>query len=399
MKQYLLKFMFALAVIVMPVGFTSCDDDDDNKGNDGVENNDELYENILKSYVTTTVIPTYKALAEAALEMRAANEALKQNATDATMKTASDAWMKARIQWELSEAFLFGPVSADYLNIDAHIDSWPLELEEIKKEINQTEGKLTGARAWKELEDEVIGFHVTEYLLYREGQSRPVADLTAGELNYLTAATDALVWDCVLAYVAWAGEENVSADIKAVYRENEDVVSFLEDKNARVKNFGSKLYTADGYSSWESAVEEIIDGVKDIADEVGTTKIEDPYSKGRVEDVESWYSWHSLDDYTNNIYSIRNAYLGGWGVDATSSSVSLGTFVKEKNPDLDAEIKDKIEDCIKKIQAIGDGGLSFYKVVEAKKNGDTSKREVVDAAVDACLEVGISFEKIKELLK
>ena len=26
--------------------------------------------------------------------------------------------------------------------------------------------------------------------------------------------------------------------------------------------------------------------------------------------VESWYSWHSRDDYTNNIYSIRNAYYG-----------------------------------------------------------------------------------------
>jgi uncharacterized iron-regulated protein len=389
--------MFTLAVMLMAVSFTSCGDDDDKE--DVVVNNNEAYENILKSYVSATVVPTYKALAEAALEMRAANQALKENATDANMKAASDAWIKARIEWELSEAFLFGPVSEDYLNIDAHIDSWPLELEEIKKEINQTEGELTGERAWQELEDEVIGFHVTEYLLYREGKSRPVADLTAGELNYLTAATDALVWDCVLAYVAWAGEENVSAEIKAVYRENADIVHFLEDQNAGIKNFGNRLSTADSYSSWESAVEEIIDGVKDIADEVGATKIESPYSNGRVEDVESWYSWHSLDDYANNIYSIKNAYLGGTGVEGSPASISLSTFVKEKDASLDTEIRDKIEDCIRKIKAIGDGGLSFYKVVEAKKNGDTSKQEAVGAAVDACTAVGESFEKIKELLK
>ncbi|MDR1200825.1 MAG: hypothetical protein LBL58_04215 [Tannerellaceae bacterium] len=397
MKKYLLKCMFTLAVMLMAISFTSCSDDDDDKKD--VENNDEVYENILKSYVSTTVIPTYKALAEAALEMRAANQALKEDVTDTNMEAAAAAWIKARIQWELSEAFLFGPVSEDHLNIDAHIDSWPLELEEIKKEINLTEGELTGERAWKELEDEVIGFHVTEYLLYREGKSRPAADLTSGELNYLTAATDALVWDCVLAYVAWAGEENVSADIKAVYRENNDVVSFLENENASIKSFGNKLSSADSYSSWESAVEEIIDGAIDIADEVGATKIADPYSKGRVEDVESWYSWHSLEDYTNNIYSIRNAYLGGEGTAGTPTSVSLSTFVKENDAALDTEIKEKIADCINKIQAIGAGGLSFYKVVEAKKNGDPSKQAVVDAAVDACMAVGVSFEKIKELLK
>ncbi|KAA6305458.1 Iron-regulated protein A, partial [termite gut metagenome] len=81
------------------------------------------------------------------------------------------------------------------MDIDGHIDSWPLELNEIQKEIAK-EGNRTGADAWDK-EAEVIGFHVTEYLLYRDGQSRSVKDLTPEELNYLVAATDALVWDCV----------------------------------------------------------------------------------------------------------------------------------------------------------------------------------------------------------
>lgn len=54
-----------------------------------------------------------------------------------------------------------------------------------------------------------------------------------------------------------------------------------------------------------------------IANEVGDAKIKDPYTKytsgdkeGGLYAVESWYSWHSRDDYTNNIFSIRNTYYG-----------------------------------------------------------------------------------------
>ena len=61
-------------------------------------------------------------------------------------------------------------------------------------------------------------------------------------------------------------------------------------------------------------VEQIIDGCCDIANEVGNAKIGDPYdlwNSGQqtkaLYAVESWYSWHSIDDYSNNILSVRNA--------------------------------------------------------------------------------------------
>ncbi|KAA6340741.1 hypothetical protein EZS27_011401, partial [termite gut metagenome] len=44
-----------------------------------------------------------------------------------------------------------------------------------------------------------------------------------------TNPTDALVWDCVLAYVAWVGEENVSSEMKAVFNENPAVVAHLNN--------------------------------------------------------------------------------------------------------------------------------------------------------------------------
>jgi uncharacterized iron-regulated protein len=329
--------------------------------------------------------------------MRKANEALRNNPTDAAMKAASDAWMRARVAWEISEAFLFGPVGENALDIDGHIDSWPLELSAIQEEIAKG-GNLTGEDAW-EKEPEVIGFHVTEYLLYSGGQTRPFDDLTSAEINYLVAATDALVWDCVLAYVAWVGEENVSSEMKTVFNENPAVVAHLNN-NSNFKNFAQKLTTATGYSSLEDALSEIAVGASDIAGEVGATKIEQPYIDEHVEDVESWYSWHSLDDYQNNIRSIKNAYLGGIGDDSREPEYSLSRLIAKINPEFDNRIKDKIEECLTKIAAIGTGGRSFYEVVRDKrdKGENSTDKARVNAAVNACVELQKLFDSIADIL-
>jgi uncharacterized iron-regulated protein len=385
MKKLVKKSAIVLALMVSVFSFTSCEEE----VND-VTNNDALYKSILEQYVNSTIIPTYKSLAEAALEMRAANEALKTNPTDESMKKASDAWMKARIWWEKSEAFLFGPVSEDGFDIDGHIDSWPLDLDEIKKSI-AAGANITGATAWN-LDAEVIGFHVTEYLLYRDGKSRPVSDLTPPELKYLTATTDALVWDCVLAYVAWAGEEHVSEAIKAVFQENSEIVELLNKSS--YKNYAAKMKDASGFSnSFASAVSQIAIGAAEIAGEVGATKIEAPYSSRKVEEVESWYSWHSIDDYKNNIESIKNAYLGG--VDNTTrTSVSLTTYVASKNKEIDDKIRAAIDDCITQITNIGQGGFSFYEVVRDQKN-----KEQVELAVDACSKLEELFTGLSAIIE
>ncbi|MDR3340795.1 MAG: hypothetical protein LBT25_12035 [Candidatus Symbiothrix sp.] len=386
MKQLVKNSILVLALMAFAFNFSSCEEE-----NKDIQNNDELYKSIVEQFVNTTIIPTYKSLAEAALEMRTANNQLRNNPTDATMAAASDAWMKARIWWEINEAFLFGPVGESALDVDGHIDSWPLELEAIQSEI-AAGGNLSGKDAWN-LDAEVIGFHVTEYLLFRDGRSRTISEVSSSELNYLIAATDALVWDCVLAYVAWVGEENVSAEMKTVFNENSDVVSHLNN-NAAYKNFASRMKDASAYqASFAAAVSQIFDGAIDIANEVGETKIESPYKNGRVEEVESWYSWHSLDDYQNNIQSIKNAYLGGVS-DITRPSVSLlSNYVASKNAQLDRDIKAKIEDCITKIAAIGGGTKSFYEVVR-----DHTNEAQVDTAVDACEDLASLFEQLKAII-
>lgn len=112
--------------------------------------------------------------------------------------------------------------------------------------------------------------------------------------NYMKAVVTLLRKDASDLYEYWA----VSYKDGASYAET-------------FKNHGAPFNSAG------SCVQQVIDGCVDIANEVGETKIGDPYSKyqaGKVTEalyaVESWYSWHSREDYSNNIVSICNAFCG-----------------------------------------------------------------------------------------
>lgn len=118
-----------------------------------------------------------------------------------------------------------------------------------------------------------------------------------------------------------------------------------------------KNHSGGDYSSALSCVEQIIDGCADIANEVGTAKIGDPfnlYISGETERalyaVESWYSWHSRTDYSNNIYSIRNSYYGS--LDGSISPKSLSALVAAEDAALDTKVKAAIADAANAILAI-----------------------------------------------
>lgn len=104
-------------------------------------------------------------------------------------------------------------------------------------------------------------------------------------------------------------------------------------------------------------IEQIIDGCMDIANEVGNAKIGDPYDlykSGQTTQalyaVESWYSWHSIDDYSNNILSVRNAYYGTR--DGKKANNSLATLIEANNATLDAQVREAITTAYDAIQAI-----------------------------------------------
>ncbi len=147
-----------------------------------------------------------------------------------------------------------------------------------------------------------------------------------------------------------------------------------------------KNHNTTEYGSAIDCVNQIFDGCIDIAGEVGDTKIGDPYQKyvaGNTTEalyaVESWYSWHSRDDYRNNIYSIRNAYYGSR--DGSINANSLSALLAAKDADLDAQAKTLIK-------AAAD---AIYAIPQPFRNNINSKETV--AAMDACADLGDFIEK------
>ncbi|MDE6009253.1 MAG: peptidase M75 [Muribaculaceae bacterium] len=134
------------------------------------------------------------------------------------------------------------------------------------------------------------------------------------------------------------------------------------------------------YTGHLNCIEEILDGCSDIANEVGEAKIGDPYdlyNAGRKEEalyaVESWYSWHSRDDYSNNILSIRNSYLGS--LDGNEAPNSMAALVKERDAQLDSDTRNAISTAYNAILAIPQPFRNNINCAEAR------------AAMDACADL------------
>ena len=141
---------------------------------------------------------------------------------------------------------------------------------------------------------------------------------------------------------------------------------------------------AEGYSNVMHCITTIIDKCQEITDEVGNEKIGDPYRKWMAGNqtealyaVESWYSYHSRDDYANNIRSIRNSYFNS--MDSTINDSSLYRIMERVNPTLNAQIAQAIEDTKNAILAIPQPFRNHI--------GD----EKVPPAQDACTSLGNLF--------
>ena len=122
--------------------------------------------------------------------------------------------------------------------------------------------------------------------------------------------------------------------------------------------------TGKTFASYSNCVQQIIEGCADIANEVGTAKIGEPrdlWEKGSYKDavyaVESWYSFHSIDDYTNNILSIRNAVYGTRNGEQAAQSVA--SYLKANNVSLYNSLVTKITTAVNAIQGIKSPLRSF----------------------------------------
>lgn len=349
-----MKFYKYLTVAAVALSMAACSDSNSDEPNSGEESSEKevALKNAAEQYVARTVLPTYKAMADAAVELQSLSHDIRTKFADGTLTTADvaaagDAWRRARKNWELSEAFLFGPANTH--NIDPHIDSWPLDKAAMDNLLND----IRAGKPWS-LENNggygLIGFHSVEYLLFEltpDGNSSHThsTDYTAEELEYLCAVTDDLCQQCVCLEACWAGTDAISS-VKQGILEDADL-DYGETYGWEMKNAGRG---GSRFKTYQEVAEEIIQGCIDIADEVGNTKIGRPHFGASEEDrnyIESPYSLNSIEDFVDNIISIRNSYCG-----ASGATASISDYVKKHDAALDTRVRKAIDDAIAAIQAI-----------------------------------------------
>lgn len=174
----------------------------------------------------------------------------------------------------------------------------------------------------------------------------PGGNEDAAEVDYTSANADA--WGNYMMNTA----RLLTSDAQKLYT---NWAEKYGDNNQSYAELFKAHDNASGYGDVDQAIQEMVEKMAEIANEVGSSKIGDPYAKWvagqhtqALYAVESWYSWHSRDDYTNNIKSIRNAYYGSRDGQIAENSLAKAL----EGTAIDTKVRQYISDAENAIQAI-----------------------------------------------
>ena len=413
------SILLSAAVLMGALTMTSCssNDDDDNNSNNNNQPTEEQYKNraygneaidacsnvvssltsandiiaksnltteqetylrnVLTSLVDNVIVPTYTKLADDVEDLeKTLNGLTVKTITQAQIDKACADFKQARLNWEQSEAFLMG--AASDFDIDPTIDSWPLNRSLL---LNYFLGGMNDEM----LEDaSILGFHALEFILFRNGQNRKVAELQgndtytnftsisgAQELQYAQTICTLLKQRCYQLQVAWQGETSANAARVAVVK-----AAGLDYTTEARLSYGENL-TKAGISGSKSTFTNLKDAVAQvlsasegscvgIANEVGTAKIANPFTAGDIAYVESPYSYNSITDFADNLRSVRNVWYG-----STNGNVATPSFAKFfEAVNTTTKVEQATLSAIQKISAMPAPFVKYCSVVWGKNFDD-----------------------------
>ena len=425
------KILYLSLALVMSLSFTACgsDDNNDNKGtnptdaNESTISTDSKYKdpsygqaaidacadvvtnfeaanltiamselnadqeaylrNVLSGLVSNVIVPTYTKLADDVEDLeKTLNGLTVSTITQTQINKACEDFKSARENWERSEAFLMG--AASDFDIDPTIDSWPLNRSLLLS-------YFQGGMKPEMLEDAtILGFHALEFILFRNGQPRKVAEFQgydtyknfeqitgAQELKYAQTICTLLKQRCFQLQVAWEGEKNASrvAVVKA---------AGLDYTTEAGLNYGDNLAQAgqnskSTFATIEEAIAQVLSDDEGscvgIANEVGTAKIANPFAAGDISYVESPYSYNSITDFQDNIRSIRNVWYGS--TTGSPASVSFYNFFQSVDAsNVNTSVTGAFNDAINKIGAMPAPFVKYCSTVWNREFTDDEDWEI-----------------------
>ena len=415
------NYVMAFLLGAMTIGFTACSSD--NGGNEefdlpdvgqattSISSSDKEMQKVAKNYVQAVVYPTYQALASNARTLYSAAQTLYKSAEAGTMtqdqiNAACEAFKNTRQEWERSEAFLFG--SATDNELDPHIDSWPLDRDELEKALTN-EKLIAGFKSENPAKfvsehntefQSVLGFHGMEFVLFRNGAQRTVEALKANdtdegvtsvkgidELAFLQAVAADVRNITALLEFTWMGSA-ASNETKAILSGEGSYVFSKLRYNGLASNgtmcFGQFLLSPSsntGYQSWQGTMNQIfVGGCSNICAEVADQKLGQAYrvatGQGSTTDdskdyIESPYSHRSFIDYQDNIYSIKNSLYGTRDIKATTPvENSMLSLLKKMNYPGYNNLINALNAAIQALETAKNSGKSFVEEPGAQRVKD-----------------------------
>ncbi len=314
------KFVYIIIGIFL-VGFQQC------KKNKTVDKSVEIANEILYDFPSKVLIPNLYQLNQEAKNLLSSVEIFVNKSDESNLNTAQNAWLKTRVEWEKSEACLFGPVST--LNLDPAIDSWPVNFVEIDSVIK---GSISFSDTYIDnLANTLKGFHCIEYMLFGKSKSRKASDLTTKQKDYLVAVTKHLN--------------------RITFQMHHEWIETGNNFSQNITLAGTKYSI---YKTKREALLEITKAMSEIIAEVGLSKIDAPFAAQDSTLEESPFALNSWQDFKNNILGARNVYT-------SSSHNGVQKFVTEYNKSLDATILQNFDICLKSIDSFKEPfGRSIY---------------------------------------
>lgn len=280
---------------------------------------------LLFDFSTNVSQATYNDLAAKTTAFYNAVNALNTQPTDANLDKCRDLWKTARAAWEQSEGFLFGPASTE--RIDPRIDTWPVDY-------NSLDSVLASSSVYTDdyvnkLDDALKGFHPSEYLIFGKNGNKKAATLTTREKEYLVALSKNLTVLTTQLATEW----------------NPKTADNFHTKFVNAGQAGSP------YKTQREAFEELVKGMAEICGEVADGKIKEPLDAKDPSLEESPFSGNSIADFTNNIRSVQNVYLGKY---AAQDGKGLEDIVRAANLSLDSKIKTSLSTAIDALGKVTD---------------------------------------------
>jgi putative iron-regulated protein len=326
------------------------------------------------AHYAAMVHANYGDALDKALQLQAAIETFLAAPSAAKLEAAKRAWLEARLPYGQTEAYRFydGPIDNTESGPEGRLNAWPMDEAYVDyvidpqsgpdadppvyieggivndPEIAITKEKLAGLNEGGEGDifgggdnfdpEKAVstGYHAIEFLLWGQDfvdggpGSRPFQDYLTGpdatmpngdrRGEYLRVVTQLLIDDLTLLVAAWAPDS--------------------------AGNFRAELVSGDP----DQALRSMLSGVGILSKgELASERMDVALRSLDQEDEHSCFSDNTHIDILMNATGIQNVYLGRYGY---LDGPSVSDLVRQIDPALDSEMREKLEASLKAVQAI-----------------------------------------------